>query len=214
MENLHDKRKVYDKFQLIESQVEANPFEMFLHWMKEAEEASGILEANAMNVATMEADNGPRIRTVLLKAYSEEGFVFYTNYNSRKGNAIDHNPKACLHFFWPSLERQITIKANLVKTTSQNSDDYFHSRPRGSQLGAVASPQSSIVAGREFLEESLAAAEQKFEGKEIERPEHWGGYLAVPYEIEFWQGRPNRLHDRIIYNLSEANNWEIHRLAP
>ena len=214
MENLHDKRKVYDKSQLLENQLKENPIELFRDWFLEAEENSGVSEANAMAISTVEEDGCPRTRMVLLKAYTWEGFIFYTNYNSKKGKAIEKNNKACLHFFWPSLERQIIIKAELEKVAENLSDGYFHSRPKGSQLGAVVSPQSSVIPGREYLENKLSELEKEYEGKEIPRPENWGGYIAKPYEIEFWQGRPNRLHDRIIYELQEDFDWKISRLAP
>lgn len=214
MENLHDHRKVYDKLQLLENQIKANPIEQFRDWFSEAEEHPGISEANAMSVSTIEADGCPRTRMVLLKSYDWNGFVFYTNYDSRKGKALEANRKACLHFFWPGLERQVIIKAELEKVAENLSDGYFSVRPRGSQLGALVSPQSSIIPNREFLENKLEELEKEFEGKEIPRPENWGGYLAQPYEIEFWQGRPNRLHDRILYTLNADYDWEIRRLAP
>lgn len=214
MENLHDKRKVYDKSQLLENQLKENPIELFRDWFLEAEENPGVSEANAMAISTVEEDGCPRTRMVLLKAYTWEGFIFYTNYNSKKGKAIEKNNKACLHFFWPSLERQIIIKAELEKVAENLSDGYFHSRPKGSQLGAVVSPQSSVIPGREYLENKLSELEKEYEGKEIPRPENWGGYIAKPYEIEFWQGRPNRLHDRIIYELQEDFDWKVSRLAP
>lgn len=214
MENLHDKRKVYDKLQLLENQIKENPIELFRDWFLEAEENPGVSEANAMAISTLEDDGCPRTRMVLLKAYTWEGFIFYTNYNSKKGKAIEKNHKACLHFFWPSLERQIIIKAQLEKVAENLSDGYFHSRPKGSQLGAVVSPQSSVIPNREYLENKLVELEKEYEGKEIPRPENWGGYIAKPYEIEFWQGRPNRLHDRIIYELQEDYDWKISRLAP
>ena len=214
MENLHDKRKVYDKSQLLENQLKENPIELFRDWFLEAEENPGVSEANAMAISTVEEDGCPRTRMVLLKAYTWEGFIFYTNYNSKKGKAIERNNKACLHFFWPSLERQIIIKAELEKVAENLSDGYFHSRPKGSQLGAVVSPQSSVIPDREYLENKLSELEKEYEGKEIPRPENWGGYMAKPYEIEFWQGRPNRLHDRIIYELQEDFDWKISRLAP
>ena len=214
MENLHDKRKVYDKSQLLENQLKENPIELFRDWFLEAEENSGVSEANAMAISTVEEDGCPRTRMVLLKAYTWEGFIFYTNYNSKKGKAIEKNNKACLHFFWPSLERQIIIKAELEKVAENLSDGYFHSRPKGSQLGAVVSPQSSVIPDREYLENKLSELEKEYEGKEIPRPENWGGYMAKPYEIEFWQGRPNRLHDRIIYELQEDFDWKVSRLAP
>ena len=214
MEDLHNKRKVYDKYELREELVKENPIEQFRDWFLEAEEHPQISEANAVAVSTMEDDGCPRSRMVLLKAYTHEGFIFYTNYNSRKGKAISQQPKACLHFFWPPLERQVIIKANLEKLAENLSDGYFSSRPRGSQLGAMVSPQSEVIPNREFLETKLRKLEEEWEGKELQRPEGWGGYIAKPYEIEFWQGRPNRLHDRILYKLSDEYDWEISRLAP
>ena len=214
MENLHHKRQVYEHSELLDSQVKENPMEQFRDWFLDADQHPNIAEANAMSVSTIEEDNCPRTRIVLLKSYTWEGFVFYTNYQSKKGKAIEKNTKACLHFFWPALERQVIIKAEIELVSEQMSNDYFASRPRGSQLGAVVSPQSEIVPNREFLQEKLAQLEQNMEGKEILRPKHWGGYLAKPYEIEFWQGRPNRLHDRIVYQLQEDYNWKISRLAP
>ena len=214
MENLHHKRQVYEYSELLESQVKDNPIEQFRDWFLDADKHPNIAEANAMSISTIEDDDCPRTRIVLLKSYTWEGFIFYTNYQSKKGNAIEKNPKACLHFFWPALERQVMIKAELEHVSEQMSDDYFASRPRGSQLGAVVSPQSEIVPNREFLQEKLVRLEQDMKGKEILRPQHWGGYLARPYEMEFWQGRPNRLHDRIVYQLQEDYNWTISRLAP
>ena len=214
MENLHDKRKIYDRAELLESQLKENPMEQFRDWFLEAEQSPQISEANGMAISTLENDGCPRSRMVLLKSYTWEGFIFYTNYDSRKGKAIENNHKACLHFFWPNLERQIIIKAHLEKLAENLSDGYFHSRPKGSQLGAVVSPQSQVIPNREFLEEKLKNLETEFENTEVPRPENWGGYLAKPYEIEFWQGRPNRLHDRIIYQLQENFDWKISRLAP
>lgn len=213
MENLHDKRKIYEKSQLIETEIKENPIEQFRNWFLDASENPSISEANAMAVSTLEEDGCPRTRMVLLKEYTYEGFIFYTNYDSRKGKAIEKTHKACLHFFWPGLERQIIIKADLEKIAENLSDGYFHSRPKGSQLGAAVSPQSQEIPNRQFLEEKLKTLEQEYENKEVPRPENWGGYIAKPYEIEFWQGRPNRLHDRIIYTLEDID-WKISRLAP
>lgn len=213
MENLHDKRKIYEKSQLIETEIKENPIEQFRDWFLDASGNPSISEANAMAVSTLEEDGCPRIRMVLLKEYTYEGFIFYTNYDSRKGKAIEKTHKACLHFFWPGLERQIIIKADLEKIAENLSDGYFHSRPKGSQLGAAVSPQSQEIPNRQFLEEKLKVLEQEYEDKEVPRPENWGGYIAKPYEIEFWQGRPNRLHDRIIYTLEDID-WKISRLAP
>lgn len=214
MENLHDKRKSYEKFELTENQIEKNAIDQFQKWYNEAEDVSGTMEANAMSVSTVEKDGCPRTRMVLLKSFDKDGFVFYTNYDSKKGKSLEDNNKACLHFFWPFLERQVIIKAELMKVSQEISEEYFHSRPRGSQIGAVVSPQSSEIPNREFLENKLGNLETSFEGKEIEKPKNWGGYLAKPYEIEFWQGRANRLHDRIIYNINETGDWETKRLAP
>lgn len=214
MENLHDKRKVYEKSQLLENQIKENPVEQFRNWFLEAEENPAISEANAMAISTVEDDGCPRTRMVLLKSYTWEGFIFYTNYESRKGHAIENTHKACLHFFWPNMERQIIIKANLERIPDNLSDGYFHLRPKGSQLGAVVSPQSKVIPDRQFLEEKLKTLQIEYEDKEVPRPENWGGYIAKPYEIEFWQGRPNRLHDRILYELQEDLDWKISRLAP
>ncbi|GAA5086787.1 pyridoxamine 5'-phosphate oxidase [Chryseobacterium ginsengisoli] len=214
MENLHDKRKVYEKSQLIESEIKRNPLEQFRDWFLEASENPNISEANAMAISTVEEDGCPRTRMVLLKEYTYEGFIFYTNYDSKKGKSIEKTHKACLHFFWPNLERQIIIKANLERIAENLSDGYFHSRPKGSQLGAAVSPQSQIIPNKEFLEDKLKDLEKEYENSEVKRPENWGGYIAKPYEIEFWQGRPNRLHDRIIYELIDNLDWKISRLAP
>lgn len=214
MENLSDMRKVYEKSQLLENQIKENPMEQFRDWFTEAEENSAVSEANAVSVSTLEDDGCPRTRMVLLKSYTWEGFIFYTNYESRKGKAIEDHHQACLHFFWPDMERQIIIKAKVEKIAENLSDGYFHSRPVGSQLGAMVSPQSQTIPNREFLEENLKKLEEEFRNKEIPRPKNWGGFIAKPYEIEFWQGRPNRLHDRILYELNADFEWKISRLAP
>ena len=214
MKDLSNYRKSYEKSELLENQIPEDPINLFHKWFYEAEELNAAEEVNAMTVTTIGLDGFPKARVVLLKKFNEEGFIFYTNYDSRKGKAIESNHKACLHFFWPNLERQIIIKANLEKLAENLSDGYFHSRPKGSQLGAAVSPQSQVIPNREFLEEKLKSLEEEFENQEVPRPENWGGYLAKPYEIEFWQGRPNRLHDRIIYELQEDFDWKISRLAP
>lgn len=214
MENLHDKREIYSRDALLENMVKENPIEQFRDWYLDAEEAPGISEANAMSVSTVEEDGCPRTRMVLLKSYGWDGFVFYTHYLSRKGRAIEKHHQVCLHFFWPPLERQVIIKANVERVPENMSDGYFSSRPVGSQLGAAVSPQSEKIPNREYLETRLKEFELRFQGKEVPRPAEWGGYLAKPYEMEFWQGRPNRLHDRILYELQEDWNWKISRLAP
>lgn len=214
MENLHNKRKIYEKAQLLESEIKENPMEQFRDWFYDAENAPDVAEANAVSVSTVEEDGCPRTRMVLLKAFTWEGFVFYTNYTSRKGQSIERTHKACLHFFWPSLERQIIMKAEVERLAENLSDGYFLSRPKGSQLGAVVSPQSRVIPDRNFLKEKLKLLEEQYKDSEVPRPENWGGYIAKPYEIEFWQGRPNRLHDRIMYELQEDLDWKISRLAP
>lgn len=211
--DLSNYRKIYQKSELTKASVPENPMELFQKWFYEAEE-SGMEEANAMTVSTIGIDNFPKNRVVLLKKYTWEGFIFYSNYKSEKGEAIEANPNICLSFFWHGLERQVIIKGTAEKTSENISDGYFESRPDGSKLGAWASKQSSVVSSREALESSLKALENKFKNKEIPRPDHWGGYIVKPTSIEFWQGRPNRLHDRIRFSLQENFDWKIERLAP
>ncbi|MFN7098741.1 MAG: pyridoxamine 5'-phosphate oxidase [Flavobacterium sp.] len=214
MNDLSNYRKSYDKNELLESTIPTNPMELFDAWFREVEDAGGEFEVNAMTVATIGKDGFPKSRVVLLKQVTQEGFVFYTNYNSDKGKAIIANPQVCLSFFWPNLERQVIIKGTAVKTSPEVSDAYFNSRPLGSRLGAIVSNQSDIIPGRSFLEDALQELENEMIDKEIKRPEHWGGFLVSPKEIEFWQGRPNRLHDRIRYLLDGEFFWRLDRLAP
>lgn len=206
-------RKSYEKSALIEGTISDNPMELFQKWFYEVEASDGVDEPNAMTVSTIGIDGFPKNRVVLLKKYTYEGFIFYTNYESEKGKAIAENSNVCISFFWPNLERQIIIKGMAEKIAKNLSDGYFESRPDGSKLGAIASDQSSVIPSREVLEEKLTALEKKYRGKEIERPDWWGGYIVKPVSIEFWQGRPNRLHDRIRYSL-EGLDWTMERLAP
>jgi pyridoxamine 5'-phosphate oxidase len=214
MEDLSNYRKSYEKSELLESSIPEDPINLFNRWFHEVEDFEGNEEVNAMTVATIGLDGFPKSRVVLLKKYTEEGFIFYTNYNSEKGKAISNNPKICLSFFWHSMERQVIIKGIAEKTPENTSDNYFDSRPDGSKLGAIVSNQSEVVPSRSFLEENLKQLEKDYEGKVISRPMHWGGFLVKPLEVEFWQGRPNRLHDRIRYSYQEDYSWSIERLAP
>lgn len=210
---LHDYRKSYEKFELTENDIPDNPLALFESWFSQAEESVKVDEVNAMTVSTIGVDGFPKARVVLLKQFDKKGFVFFTNYNSEKGKAIAANPHICLSFFWPALERQIIIKGVAKKVPASESEFYFHSRPRGSQLGAIASNQSQEIPSRKFLEEKLQQLEEEFNQKEIPKPDHWGGYNVVPKEYEFWQGRANRLHDRITYSKKNAH-WITKRLAP
>jgi pyridoxamine 5'-phosphate oxidase len=212
--DLGNHRKSYNKSALTEQTISDNPMELFQKWYYEVEAADGLDETNAMSVSTLGLDGFPKSRMVLLKKYTFEGFIFYSNYQSEKGKAIEANPRVCLSFFWPNLERQVIIKGKAEKLAQNLSDGYFESRPEGSKLGAIVSDQSSVIESREVLEIELKKLEEKYKGKEIERPDYWGGYLVRPVSIEFWQGRDNRLHDRIRYSLQADFDWKIERLAP
>lgn len=212
--DLSDYRKSYEKQELLEENCPNNPIELFRDWFFNADSSNSIVEANAMSVSTIGVDGFPKTRVVLLKKYTHEGFIFYTNYNSEKGKAIENNSNVCLSFFWAGLEQQIIIKGKAEKIAKNLSDGYFESRPDGSKLGAWASNQSQIVSSRKALDESLLKYEHEFSDKEIPRPKHWGGYIVKPISIEFWQGRPNRMHDRIRYTLQNDFSWKLERLAP
>lgn len=212
--DLSDYRRIYEKRELLEMDVPENPLQLFQTWFYEAEASGSVDEANAMTISTIGLDGFPKARVVLLKKYTHEGFIFYTNYLSEKGKAIATNPNVCLSFFWPSMERQIIIKGCAEKIAKNLSDGYFESRPLGSKLGAMVSPQSEVIPSRDFLENKLHQLEEQYAHSEVLRPEFWGGYLVRPQSIEFWQGRPNRLHDRIRFSLTDDFDWKIERLAP
>ncbi len=206
-------RKEYSLQTLSEKEVDADPIKQFDKWWDEAIK-SAIDEVNAMTLATATPLGKPSARIVLLKGYDEKGFVFFTNYESHKGNELLANPQATLVFFWKELERQVRIEGLTNKISNQESDTYFMSRPEGSRIGAWASPQSRVIDKREIIENNVTSYQQKFAGKEIPRPSYWGGYRLEPQMIEFWQGRKSRLHDRIQYSLQPGGSWQIQRLAP
>ena len=209
--NLHDYRKSYEKGSLTEDTVLENPLEQFATWFVDAEKTPTVEEPNAMTLSTVDTQGVPKARVVLLKEFTQEGFVFYTNYTSGKAQAIAQNNKVCISFFWPSLERQIIITGMAVKISEEKSIAYFNKRPRESQLGAVVSDQSTSIDSREALEEKLLDLEKQYQTKPIVKPAHWGGYLIQPSSYEFWQGRSSRLHDRIKYTKIN-NSWNIGRL--
>lgn len=211
--SIADIRKNYSQKTLLEKEAEANPIQQFAKWWDEAI-ASAIDEVNAMTLATASSDGVPSARIVLLKGFDEKGFTFFTNYDSFKGRQVAENPKACLVFFWKELERQIRITGLIEKVSAEDSNTYFHSRPVGSQVGAIASPQSQVIENREWLDNHYKDVEKELNGTTIQRPRHWGGYIVKPVIIEFWQGRPSRLHDRLQYTLQENGKWKIERLAP
>lgn len=213
MQDLAKIRKDYSLNSLDEASVAHNPFKQFETWFNEAM-AAQVPEPTAMTLATVSANNRPSARIVLLKGFSDQGFTFFTNYQSNKGKDLIENPYCSLSFFWPELERQVRIEGLSERVTGQESDAYFNSRPRESQLGAWTSPQSSVIASRKILEERFKALEMEYAGQPtIKRPSQWGGYLVKPFQVEFWQGRVSRLHDRIVY-IKEGADWKIARLAP
>ena len=211
--DLGNYRKSYDKGSLLESGISDNPLELFQKWFSEVDQHFPQDETNAMTLSTLGLDGFPKGRVVLLKKYTHQGFIFYTNYESEKGKSIIAHPKVSLSFHWAGAERQVIIKGKAEKIAVDVSDGYFESRPRGSKLGAHASQQSTVVPNRQTLENQLKTLEEKFKNKSIPRPEFWGGFIVKPIEIEFWQGRANRLHDRIRYQLQSDLNWKFERLS-
>lgn len=210
---LADMRKDYSLAGLLEKDLAKNPFRQFEKWFQEAE-AAKIPEPNALTLATAGRDGRPSARTVLLKGCDGRGFVFYTNYDSRKARELEANPRATLLFPWVAMERQIIVEGAVTRVSREESEAYFHSRPRPSQLAAWASPQSTAVAGRAVLEESYRVVEKKYEGREVPLPPNWGGFRLAPETVEFWQGRRSRLHDRLRYRRETGGDWVIERLAP
>jgi pyridoxamine 5'-phosphate oxidase len=209
---MNDAPHQYNSNSIDEKTVDPNPLKLFQRWLDEAI-AAGIRLPEAMTLATSTPEGKPSARLVLLKGAGERGFVFYTNYNSMKARELDSNPQAALVFYWPQLERQVRVEGRVERTTTEESDAYFKTRPRESQIGALASPQSEVIESREALQQKADELEKLYEGREVERPEHWGGYRLLPKRIEFWKGRPGRLHDRILYERQDGT-WSIKRLAP
>lgn len=205
-------RQDYRSAQLSESDINPDPFRQFEKWFGDALSAK-LYEPNVMTLATADKSGKPNARIVLLKGFDANGFSFYTNYLSQKGKEMKKNPQACLVFFWAELERQVRIEGKVEKLDKENSETYFHARPTGSQIAAIASPQSQIIENRDFLENKVEELTKSFQDKTIPKPAHWGGYIVKPTAIEFWQGRSSRLHDRIKYDLINGQ-WQINRLAP
>jgi pyridoxamine 5'-phosphate oxidase len=212
-EHIEKLRRDYSGKLFDESMVDPDPFNQFEKWFEDAVKAE-ISDPHAMVIATVSEDRNPSARVVLLRGFESKGFVFYTNYRSHKGNDILRNPNVAAVFYWNGLDRQVRIEGVVEKVDAKNSDDYFHSRPRESQLAAWASNQSKVIAGREELEKMFKEYENKFAGQAVPRPDNWGGFRIMPVNYEFWQGRPSRLHDRISYQRDKAGKWEIRRLAP
>jgi pyridoxamine 5'-phosphate oxidase len=213
LNNIADIRKEYKLQTLAENDVLKDPIAQFDKWWQEAVHAD-IDEVNAMTLATASADGMPDARIVLLKGFDTKGFSFFTNYNSSKGHQLLENPRATLVFFWKELERQVRISGLVSLVSEKISDEYFNSRPEGSRLGAWASPQSEVIENREWLEDNEKKLREEWNGTSVTRPPHWGGYLVKPVRMEFWQGRPSRLHDRILFSLQTNGQWKIQRLAP
>jgi pyridoxamine 5'-phosphate oxidase len=212
--NVRDLRRDYARQTLLESNIDVNPFLQFRHWFAQAVEAQ-VIEPNAMTLATITTDGKPAARIVLLKDFDERGFVFYTNFQSRKGQELAQTPSGALVFWWGELERQVRIEGSVTLVSEAEADAYFQSRPKGSQLGAWVSHQSQVIGERSVLEDRLAALEQEYCDRPIPRPPHWGGYRLAPTYFEFWQGRTNRLHDRLCYRHITTNNiWQVERLSP
>lgn len=213
MQPIADIRTDYKMKTLSEADVATDAIAQFTAWWNEAM-ASQIEEVNAMTLATASKEAVPDARIVLLKGYDENGFVFFTNYQSAKGQQVAENAQACLVFFWKELERQVKIKGSIEKVSAADSDAYFNSRPLESRIGAWSSPQSQVIPSRDVIVENVNQNTARFNNQPVPRPAHWGGYVVKPHSIEFWQGRPSRLHDRIRYSLQADNSWSIERLAP
>jgi pyridoxamine 5'-phosphate oxidase len=211
--SISDLRREYTLTGLHERDLDPSPFKQFGRWFEQALSAE-LLDANAMTVATSSREGKPSARVMLLKDFDEKGFVFFTNYESRKGRELDENPYTAMVFFWAELERQVRITGRVSRISQEESEEYFHSRPIGSQLGAWASHQSEVIRTPELLENRIKELESEYEGKTIPMPAFWGGLLLSPETIEFWQGRPNRLHDRLRYTLQPDGSWRIERLSP
>ncbi len=211
--NIADIREDYEREGLLESDMLQDPLMQFNQWMQGAIDAE-LWQPNAFTLATATKDGRPSARIVLLKEVNDEGFVFYTNYNGRKGRELAENPQAAMVFMWPDFSRQVRVNGTVKQVDAEMSDAYFAVRPKGSRLGAWASPQSQVVANRKVLEDALHTYEERYPGDDVPRPPHWGGYCLVPESIEFWQGRPSRLHDRLMYSRMADNGWKLERLAP